>query len=471
MSSEEVMRRMILATGGLPSAPPGASKTAADEAEFLLQVAAEVEHGLLVQYLYAGYSSSDTAGEGQRGRLVDIAIQEMDHLLNVQNMLLALKRRPYFGRGNFPPSPERAKFYPFPFRLEPMSEQSLGKYVAAESPTEIDASSLKPDQKALIDAWFPRATTSGKAAAGQTINHVGVLNATLYWMFQEDDTPVEPWKLPADMFAGKVRHVADSDFAEATLLEAREGGADEFKSQAGPTTQPPLRIVWTVKTRAGARNAIAQIAAQGEGPEIEEDCHFLRFLNLFKEFVTKADAGQPTLVLPLPTNPNTANDPETANGRITHPVALLWAKLFNARYRILLTKLALALSESLGENSGGNGLAGRDNLVARSINREMKGPFGLRGIGNRLLTLPLRDDGTGTAAPPFEMPNSPLPTEPTAHRDFLVTLFAEAAAIIDQLVDPKGPANLPAALQTSLKQQKAADAQESADVSLMSFTP
>ncbi len=182
-----------------------------------------------------------------------------------------------------------------------------------------------------------------------------------------------------------------------------------------------------------------------------------KVLNLFKEFVTKADAGQPTLVLPLPTNPNTANDPETANGRITHPVALLWAKLFNARYRILLTKLALALSKSLGENSGGNGLAGRDNLVARSINREMKGPFGLRGIGNRLLILPLRADGTGTAAPPFEMPNSPLPTEPTAHRDFLLTLFAEAAAIIDDLVDPKSPANLPAALQTSLKQLKAAD--------------
>src|SRR5262249_32252650 len=156
------------------------------------------------------------------------------------------------------------------------------------------------------------------------INHVGVLYATLYWMFQEDDTPVEPWKLPADMFAGKVRHVAESDFAEAPRLDAREGGADEFKSQAGPTTEPPPRIVWTVKTRADARNAIAQSAAQGEGPEAAEDCHFLRFLQLFKEFVTKADAGAPTLVLPLPTNPNTGNDPATVAGRITHPTALLW---------------------------------------------------------------------------------------------------------------------------------------------------
>jgi hypothetical protein len=464
MSSEEVMRRMIRATGGLPSAPPGASKTAADEAEFLLQVAAEVEHGLLVQYLSAGYSSSDTASEGQRGRLVDIAIQEMDHLLNVQNMLLALKRRPYFGRGNFPPSPERVKFYPFPFRLEPISEQSLGKYVTAESPTEalgaIDLSLLTPEQK----GWLPRAVGSGKAGAGQTINHVGVLYATIYWMFQEDDKPVEPWWLPADVFAGKVRHVQEEDFADAVVLDAREGDALEFKSQPGPATDQPFRVVWNVKNRAAVRLAIAQIAEQGEGTKFTADSHFVKFLQLFGEFVTKADAGQPTLVLPLPTNPNTANDPATADGRITHPVALLWAKLFNARYRILLAKLALALSESTGENTGGSGLASRDQLVPRLINREMKGPFGLRGIANRLITLPLRADGTGMAAPPFEMPSAPLPTEPAAHRDFLVTLFADAAVIIDALMAlPGAPAGL--------AQLKASDAQESADVSLMSFTP
>lgn len=462
---------MIRATGGLPAAPPGAAATPADEAEFLLQVAAEVEHGLLVQYLYAAYSASDAAGDGRRGQINAIAIQEMDHLLNVQNMLLALKRRPYFGRGNFPPSPPRAKFYPFPFQLEPLSEHSLGKYVTAESPADVlttaDLAGLPPDQRAA----FPRAVAAGKAGAGQTVNHVGVLYATLYWMFQDDDTPVDPWKLPADMFAGKVRHVTDGDFAAAAVLDARQGGANEFRSQQGPTTDPPRRIVWAVKSRADARAAIAQIAAQGEGTQDATDSHFVQFLQMFVEFVAAADAGQDTRVLALPTNPNTAPDPATAAGRITHPVALLWAKLFNLRYRILLTKLALALAESAGENTGGNGLAGRGNLVARSINREMKGPFGLRGIANKMLALPLKADGTGTAAPPFEMPDAPLPTEPAAHRDFLVTLFADAAAAVDQLLALTGVDALPTAVQSGLNQLKAADAQESADVSLMVFTP
>src|SRR5262249_59642634 len=53
--------RMVQVTG-LPHVPPESAATPADQAEFLLQVAAEVEHGLLVQYLYAAYSV-DPAGD------------------------------------------------------------------------------------------------------------------------------------------------------------------------------------------------------------------------------------------------------------------------------------------------------------------------------------------------------------------------------------------------------------------------
>jgi hypothetical protein len=466
-SSEEVMRRMIRATGGLPFAPPGASATAADEAEFLLQVASEVEHGLLVQYLYAAYSSTNIAGQQQP--IINIAIQEMDHLLNVQNMLLALKRRPYFGRGNFPPSPERVKFYPFPFQFEPLSESSLGKYVIAESPDislgPVDTSGFTPQQQ----AWLARAKTSGQSAAGQTINHVAVLYAKLYWMFQDDDTPVKPWLLPADQFAGKVRHVHDGDFAPAATLNARQGNADEFEGQAGPNDNSPHRIIWSMTSRAQVRDAIAQIAIQGEGTGFSNDSHFLEFLQLFGDFVTRADGGQAPTVLALPVNPNTANDSATVNGRITHPVALLWAQLFNVRYRILLTELALALSESAGDNSGGGGLAGRDNLVSRAIHREMKNQFGISGLTQKLIKLPLKSDGTGIAAPPFEMPDAPLPTEPAAHRDFLVKLLSDAAAIIDQLLGLGGALALAPAVKTGLTQLKNADAAYSADVSGMTF--
>jgi hypothetical protein len=96
--------------------------------------------------------------------------------------------------------------------------------------------------------------------------------------------------------------------------------------------------------------------------------------------VTKQDAGTSLPVLPLPTHPNTRNDPATDAGRITHRATLLWANLFNIRYRILLTELTLVLSESAGENTDGNGLATREALVGRAIHREMKSPFGISGL-------------------------------------------------------------------------------------------
>jgi hypothetical protein len=470
--------RMVQVTG-LPQVPPQFATSPADQAAFLLEVAAEVEHGLLVQYLYAAYSvdKANDAG-GWQQRLVDIAIQEMDHLLNVQNMLLALKRRPYFGRANFPPAVDKVAFYPFPFQFEKLSEQSLGKYVTAESMAQvfgmIPPSALTPNEK----TWLDRAVQSGKAGAGQTINHVGVIYGMLYWMFQQDDTPIDPWKLPPEVLKG-VPHLSPTDFANGALLDARQGSADEFDGEAGPETPPPAkhdgrphRIIWSIKAPEHARAAIAQIAEQGEGIQIGDDSHFLEFLDLFGEYVTKADAGGPVPVLPLPTNPNTKTDPVTAAGRITHTGAAAWAKLFNTRYRILLTELALALSESAGENTGGTGQAARGQLVTRAIETEMKGQFGIRNIAlQRLLKLPLKADGSGTAAPPFEMPEVELPRDPVGHRDLLVQLLADAATAIDGILALTGSDAPSATDQLKLKQLKTADAAYSADVALMKFTP
>src|SRR5438105_14568049 len=66
-----------------------------DEAVFLLHAAAEVEHALMVQYLYAAYSLREGfTGPGApselnswRRTLVQIAREEMAHLLTVQNLL------------------------------------------------------------------------------------------------------------------------------------------------------------------------------------------------------------------------------------------------------------------------------------------------------------------------------------------------------------------------------------------------
>src|SRR5262249_3504392 len=102
-----------------------------DWAVFLLQTAAEVEHALMIQYLYAAYSlkpsvqipgASGTTTDDFSEILTTIAKEEMGHLLTVQNLLRLIGGSPWFERDNFP---ARTELYPFRFTLERLSKGSL----------------------------------------------------------------------------------------------------------------------------------------------------------------------------------------------------------------------------------------------------------------------------------------------------------------------------------------------------------
>src|SRR6266446_3884621 len=61
-----------------------------DEIIFLLHTAAEIEHSLLVQYLYAAWSIPPNPADKLkkwRTTILGIAKQEMGHLMTVQNVL------------------------------------------------------------------------------------------------------------------------------------------------------------------------------------------------------------------------------------------------------------------------------------------------------------------------------------------------------------------------------------------------
>src|SRR6476619_1929144 len=111
-----------------------------DEAVFLLHTGAEIEHALLVQYLYAAYSLKSPEDVPQeygakvkawRRTLLDIAREEMGHLITVQNLLRLIGGPLNFEREDYP---FRSQLYPFHFRLEPLSRASLAKYILAEMP-------------------------------------------------------------------------------------------------------------------------------------------------------------------------------------------------------------------------------------------------------------------------------------------------------------------------------------------------
>jgi hypothetical protein len=381
-----------MAAGRDAAAPPVIPKpdelTWWDWAVFLLQAAAEIEHALLVQYLYAAYSLDPAGGSGGqvpadaavtiagwRSTIITIAKEEMAHLLTEQNLLRFIGGPLTFERGEFP---LHSELYPFPLALRPLTKTSLATYVAAEMP----ASPAVPD----IGDIVARATT---AEGGVPVNRVGVLFDTLIGIFRDD-----------------------TRLADADLRPHRAG------DQAAAADWHPSGhlIVRTIASRKDALDALQDIADQGEGSASPQPgtplSHFDRFLSIYRAFPeteTAAPAWQPAR--PVPVNPSTAavagHDPAAERNRITHPVTRRWAQLFNVRYRMLLTDMAHSLHMPAADASGNP--TPRGQLAADAL-LQMRGQgfSGLSRIAGKLTTQPAKQEpGPGdpeNAGPPFELP-------------------------------------------------------------------
>ena len=375
--------------------PPGIQKpdelTWWDWAVCLLHAAAEIEHALLVQYLYAAYSLDKTGGSGTavpagaavtiagwRNKIITIAKEEMAHLLTEQNLLRFIGGPLTFERGDFP---VHSVLYPFPLSLLPLTKTSLATYIAAEMP----ASTSAPE----IGEIIARATD---AEGGVPVNRVGVLFDTLIGIFSDETRLTD-----ADLRGQTARDQADADdwLASGHL------------------------IVRTIANRADAVAALQAIADQGEGsanpPPGAPPSHFDRFLGIYRDFPETESAAEPpwSPASSIPANPSTAAmpDPRPAveRGRITDPVTLLWAHLFNVRYRMLLADLEHSLRLSGPFTDASNNPTLRGQLCADAF-QQMRGAgsSGLKGIAGKLTTRPLKQtpgpDDPKNAGPPFELP-------------------------------------------------------------------
>src|SRR4051794_37354527 len=263
-----------------------------DETIFLLHTGAEVEHALLVQYLYAAYSlKSPTEVPEEFGpkvrawkkTLLDIAREEMGHLITVQNLLRLIGGPLNFEREDYP---FRSELYPFRFRLEPLSKDSLAKYVVAEMP-------YMPNPSEETQAIMARAMT----ASTMHVNQVGVIYARVLELFSPEEAGGPPGLSEADF----VREVA-----------SRQG---RYGSWGGAAAV----LVPDITNRGEAVRAIRELAEQGEGLEDaqEHPSHYQRFLAMYNAFPEAGEATwEPTY--PVPTDPTTAPGDDVHVGRITH---------------------------------------------------------------------------------------------------------------------------------------------------------
>ena len=373
------------------------------KAEILLQSAAEVEHALMVQYLYAAYSlktAKDVTEPAQKAVLTEtsptawpqvllgIAREEMGHLMTVQNLLVLLRLAPNFEREDFPP---RKDLYPFKLHLEPLTRRSLAKYVVAEAATDA----------AGIDDIIAFATES----AGATINRVGVLYGLLGLVFTAEGD-VDSGASGDEEWDAIVRRLAAAAYQQSAAdtwhLRHEDFHADTVAHQADPEDWQVghLRVHRTAD-RAAAVRALRDVGEQGEGPTTAgELSHFARFLAMFR-----GQAGVPPFPDAsdwLPTR-DVPTDPKVSD--ITHPRTRRWAELADIRYGLLLGFLEHYL---LGD-------ADERGVLTGWIFAEMRARTGY--IARELTAMPRVDgpDAAGVAAIPFTLPEDlHLPSDQSA---------------------------------------------------------
>jgi hypothetical protein len=351
--------------------------TALEKARILLESAAEIEHMLMVQYLYAAYSLKDAeevtdpaqqaaldqgSPDSWPRTLLGIAREEMGHLLTVENLLLALGLPPNLEREDFPP---RKDLYPFPLHLERLSRTSLAKYVVAEAPA---------DAVGIEDI-----VATAEAAAGGAINRVGTIYGLLGVVFsalgQAGSSGSPQWDEHVRMLADAAHqqspaetwHLPDGAIRGETA--AQQGDPDDWQVDA-------LRA-HRVADRAAALAAIRDIAEQGEGATDAPDSHFARLLGIYRG--RDGVAGFPAGGDWVPTR-EVPTDPQPGPG---------WTALADMRYALLLGLVEHYLLA-----------AGDDRtLLAAWIFAEMRSRLGF--IARRLTTMPA---GAGVAAAPFTLP-------------------------------------------------------------------
>ncbi len=393
-----------------------------DYAIFLLRVAAEIEHSLMVQYLFTAYSLGGPnvpAGRQADVRawqetILGIAKEEMAHLITIQNLLTALGAPLNFNREDYP---HGSAFYPFGFKLTPASLDSLATYVCAESPQEWD------------DEEAQEIKGRAQAEVGMPVNRVGELYAELLRLFGNKTL------IPDAAFnAGSVNFQASwNEWGRGY----REGQRGREAMSGLPELPAPELLIVEVGSRAAAIAALGQVAEQGEGfemPEDENESHFRRFLAIYRAMKALGDELA-HVVRPVATNPTTdpaapdAGEPADADSptSIVHPEAKLWAHLFNVRYRKLLVNLSHAF-ELADDRTDRLMLSPRGALIHRTF-AEM---YHLRAIAGLLVRLPVdgaHPDGP-RAGPPFQMPYTLMLPHTEADRWRLHRDLIDAAATL-----------------------------------------
>ena len=307
----------VIATRGGRAAPEAPFVIEHREALiYMLCEAAELEHGIMCQYLFAAFSLKQTADEGLtadelaavtrwRKQISHVATQEMLHLALVQNLLSAIGAAPHLTRPNCrnrPTTTRRACSW------------RCCRSASGAAPLHVPGA---PRGHGLNDA-------EGLAAVGRAVPHVS----------ERDIVPPGRTSRPSAISTGRSRR-ASRTWQTSTASAGCSSGRRAPRRPQQYFRWPELVAVTDL---ASAQRAIDTILEQGEGPRGDwQDAHFGQFVEILDEY-QQMSAANPAFD---PVRPVLAANvrPCPADGEmplITEPLTARVTDLFNVGYEILL---------------------------------------------------------------------------------------------------------------------------------------
>ena len=287
---------------------------------YMLCAAAELEHALMCEYLFAAFSLKRSGDEGLseeqlatvdrwRATLLQVAKQEMLHLAINCNLVTSLGASPHLSRPNLP---QPARHYPGGVRLAllPFGEQALRHFLFLERPEGMDID----DAEGLdaVDSAVPLMGEEEIAPHLQEFQTVGHLYRSIEAGF---------------------RHLSDKLGEDRLFLGPRASQASG--ELFGWKELRPITCC------DDAVRAIESIVEQGEGPRGDwRNAHFGRFLSVLNEYLDVM-AATPGLEVTRPVLPVLVRAPETGGDvpLITDPATARVADLGNVACEVLLQLL------------------------------------------------------------------------------------------------------------------------------------
>jgi Ferritin-like len=390
----------------------------------LLIQAAQIEHLILCQYLYASFSLKTGPDEGLTAEQTDaverwhkvltgIAVEEMLHLALVANVSTAIGAAPTLDRPNFP---RPSEYLPggVRFALLPFGDASLTHFLYLERPEGME--------RVDAEGFTPGAPPPQPVSAGEVMPRM-----------QEFAT---------------VGHLYRGIEDGLTVLAARLGERALFAGPARAQATPEL-FRWpqliAVTDLASARAAVEEIIEQGEGARGDwKPAHYGRFLGIWEEYrrLREQDPGFEPARPVIAAFTQQPYDIAELQPLLTDPATRRVAELFNLGYEVVLHTLTRFFTHT----------DETDEQLAILV----EAAFGLmsgvmRPLGTALTRLPAGPEHPGrTAGPAFEMYYQMGNVVPW--RDAAWALLSERVAVLaSRCADEAGRDGAPEAIATAAR--------------------